>query len=371
MYHGFRASDIHISALTMTGDKTMRRLFSLKPLAIAFSFFCVAISSIRIANAEPAAPTTVGSIERLDPALDILVPGDAKMEVIGDGFAWCEGPVWVRDGGFLLFSDIPNNSIMRWDAKSGCKLFLKPAGYTAKDARGGESGSNGLTLDRQGRLVLCQHGDRRVARLDSSWNDPKPNYVTLADRFEGKRLNSPNDAVVDSHGSIYFTDPPYGLEKGMDDPKKELSFQGVYRIAPDGKLTLLTKELERPNGISLSPDEKTLYVANSHDERPIIMAFPIKADGSLGKGREFYNAKTQAASGPGACDGLTIDKHGNLFATIPGGVAIFTPDGKQLGLLNTGDRTANCEFGEDGSTLFINANHNLLRIRTATKGIGF
>jgi gluconolactonase len=349
----------------------MRRRLSFGHFVFATTFFCVTMELGGIAEAESPAPRTVGKIERFDPALDKLVSPDAKMEVIGEGYAWCEGPVWIRDGGFLLFSDIPNNAIIRWDAKSGSQHYLKPAGYTAKPGRGGESGSNGLTLDRQGRLVLCQHGDRRVARLDSSWDMPKPNYVTLADRYEGKRLNSPNDAVVDSHGATYFTDPPYGLEKGMEDPKKELDFQGVYRIAPEGKLTLVTKEMERPNGIALSPDEKTLYVANSHDVRPIIMAFPVNADGTLGKGREFYNAKTHGASGPGACDGLTSDKAGNVFATVPGGVAIFTPAGKQLGLLNTGDRTANCEFGEDGSTLFITANHNLLRVRTNTKGIGF
>jgi gluconolactonase len=324
-----------------------------------------------LAYAETGAPRTVGKIERLDPALDKLIPADAKLEVIGEGYAWCEGPVWVRDGGFLLFSDIPNNAIMRWDSKSGSKLYLKPAGYTANDSRGGESGSNGLTLDRKGRLILCQHGDRRVARLDSSWDKPEAKYVTLADKYEGKRLNSPNDAIVDSHGAILFTDPPYGLEKGMEDPKKELDFQGVYRIAPDGKLTLLTKEMERPNGIALSPDGKTLYLANSHDARPVIMAYSVNADGTFGTGREFYNSKKQRAAGPGACDGLTVDKRGNLFATVPGGVAVFSPDGKQLGLLNTGDRTSNCEFGEDGSTLFITANHNLLRIKTNTKGANF
>jgi len=324
----------------------------------------------RSAAAEPA-PRTVGSVDRLDPALDQLVPPDAKMEVIGEGYEWCEGPVWVRDGKFLLFSDIPNNAIMRWDAKSGSKLYLKPAGYTGDNPRGGESGSNGLTLDRQGRLILCQHGDRRVARLDSSWDKPQAKYVTLADRFDGKRLNSPNDAVVDSHGAIYFTDPPYGLEKNMDDPKKELSFQGIYRIAPDGKLSLLTKEMERPNGIGLSPDEKTLYVANSHDTRNVVMAFPVNADGTLGKGREIFSAREIIGKRPGSCDGLVVDEHGNVFATVPGGVAVLSPAGKHLGTLMTNDRTANVEFGEDGSTLFICANHNLLRIRTLTKGLGY
>jgi gluconolactonase len=335
-----------------------------------FVLFLVAIAD-RGQSAEPAQPRTIGRIERLDPALDKLIPRDAKIEVIGSGLAWCEGPAWIRDGQFLLFSDIPNNALMRWDAKSGMTLYLKPAGYTGDNPRGGESGSNGLTLDRKGRLILCQHGDRRVARLESNWDKPQAKYATIADRFEGKRFNSPNDTVVDSHGAVYFTDPPYGLEKGMDDPKKELSFQGVYRVSPDGELTLLTKDMERPNGIALSPDEKTLYVANSHDARPVIMAFPVKQDGSIGKGREFFNATKQNASGPGACDGLTVDKKGNLFATIPGGVAIFTPEGKQLGLIATDDRTANCEFGEDGSSLFICGNHNLLRVKTATKGIGY
>jgi gluconolactonase len=330
----------------------------------------VADPGSRSAAAQPAL-RTVGSVERLDPAFDQLVPTDATMEVIGEGYEWCEGPVWVHDGEFLLFSDIPNNAIMRWDAKNGSTLYLKPAGYTGDNPRGGESGSNGLTLDRKGRLILCQHGDRRVARLDSSWDKPQAKYVTLADRFDGKRLNSPNDAVVDSHGAIYFTDPPYGLEKNMDDPKKELTFQGVYRITPDGKLSLLTKEMERPNGIGLSPDEKTIYIANSHGPRLVIMAFPLNANGTLGKGRVFYNAGDTADKLPGSCDGLVVDKRGNVFATVPSGVAVFSPAGKQLGLLNTNDRTANVEFGEDGSTLFICANHNLLRIRTLTKGLGY
>ena len=324
-----------------------------------------------LALAQDKPPQTVGHIERLDPALDELVSPDAKMEVIGEGYAWCEGPAWVRDGNFLVFSDIPHNAIMRWDAKSGAKLYLKPAGYTGDDPRGGESGSNGLTTDRKGRLLLCQHGDRRIARLDSPLDNPQPKFVTLADRYEGKRLNSPNDAVVDSHGGIYFTDPPYGLVEGMKDSKKELPFQGIYRISPEGKLQLLTSDLERPNGIALSPDEKTLYVANSHDKRPVIMAYKVKKNMTLGKGRVFYDA-SKAKAREGACDGLTVDAKGNVFATIPGGVGIFTPEGKQLGLLDAGDRTANCEFGgEDGSTLFICNNHRVLKVKTNTKGLGF
>lgn len=346
-------------------------LKSLRNLAPLICATCCVFAARGAAFAEDKRPQTVGGVERLDPALDALVPPDAKMEVIGEGFAWCEGPVWVPAGQFLLFSDIPHNAIVRWDAKSGCKPYLKPSGYTGKDARGGESGSNGLVLDRKGRLILCQHGDRRVARLESPWDSPEPpKYVTLADRYEGKRLNSPNDAVADLRGNIYFTDPPYGLEKGMDDPKKELPFQGVYRIGPEGKLTLLVTEMERPNGIALSPDEKFLYVANSYEKRPVIMMYQLRDMGNIGKSRVFYNARDLAGK-PGACDGMTVDAQGNVFATIPGGVGIFTPNGKQLGLLATGDRTANCEFGgDDGSTLFIAANHRVLRIKTSTKGIG-
>jgi gluconolactonase len=318
-------------------------------------------------------PRTVGSIDRLDPALDALVPADAKMEIVIDGLTWCEGPLWVpADGGFVICSDIPPNTIHRWDARSGAAVYLTPSGYTGSTPRGGESGSNALALDRQGRLLLCQHGDRRIARMDAPLTAPEPKFVTLADRYDGKRLNSPNDLAVHSSGAIYFTDPPYGLEKNMDDPAKELDFQGVYRISPDGQLTLLTKELERPNGIALSPDEKTLYVANSHPPRPIWMAYPVHEDGSLGEGRVFFDATKRVAAGlKGMPDGMKIDQHGNIFAGGPGGILVFSPDGKHLGTFATDEPTANCAFGEDGSTLFIAANHNLLRIRLATKGNGF
>jgi gluconolactonase len=323
------------------------------------------------ANAADNAPRTIGGIERFDSALDKLVPGDAQMEVIGEGFAWCEGPVWVPELNCLLFSDIPNNAVMRWDEKSGVTVYLKPAGYTGDPRRGGESGSNGLALDRKGSLVLCQHGDRRVALLELTAEKQKPNFVTLADRYNGKRFNSPNDAAIHSSGAIYFTDPPYGLEKNMDDPAKELNFQGVYRVTPDGEVTLLTKELERPNGIAFSPDEKTLYVANSHGPRLIIMAFPVKADGTLGDGREFFNAADLGKKHEGSCDGMSVDEHGNIFATTPGGVTILAPGGKPLGMLVTGKRTSNCDFGEDGSTLFITADDLLVRVPLSTKGAGY
>src|SRR2546427_2662397 len=217
-------------------------------------------------------PATSPRIERLDPALDRLIASDAKIETLADGYAWVEGPVWVKDGGFLLFSEVNRNTVHRWKAGEGAKPYLKPSGYTGTPPRGGEMGSNGLTLDSSGRLVLCQHGDRRVARMDAPLTDPKPAITTLADRYEGKRFNSPNDLVYHSNGDLYFTDPPYGLEGKNEDPKKELPFNGVYRFKPNGDLTLLTDKLTFPNGIAFSPDEKTLYVAVSDPARAIWMA---------------------------------------------------------------------------------------------------
>ena len=314
----------------------------------------------------------MGIVERVDPAFDALVPQDAQMEIIGEGFQWAEGPVWVRDGGYLLFSDVLTNTIHRWDSESGCRPFLIPSGYTGSAPRGAEMGSNGLHLDHRGRLLLCQHGDRRVARLDPPFESPPGEYVTVADRYDGKRFNSPNDLVVHSSGAIYFTDPPYGLEHQMDDPAKEIPFQGIYRIASDGEVTLLTKEMERPNGLGFSPDEKTLYVANSHGPRMVWMAFPVKDDGTLGPGRVFFDGRPLAGKwNRGSADGLAVDQHGNVWATAPGGVAVISPGGKHLGSLITTQRTANCKFGEDGSTLFIAADDYFLKIRLTTKGVGF
>ena len=310
---------------------------------------------------------TVGKITRLDPRLDKLVPPSASIELLAGGFLWSEGPIWIADGGYLLFSDIPRNSIMKWREGDGVSLFMKPSGYTGVVDYGAEPGSNGLTLDRQGRLIACEHGDRRVSRLEKNGGKR-----TLADSYKGKRLNSPNDAVVKSNGDIYFTDPPYGLPERTKDPRRELDFCGVYRLSTDGHLTLLTREMTFPNGLAFSPDEKTLYVAQSDPDQPIWMAFDVESDGTLGKGREFFDSKALAKAGKmGLPDGMKVDQQGNLFATGPGGVLVFAADGTHLGTIETGQKTANCNWGGDGSVLYMTADDFLMRIQTGTKGNGF
>jgi gluconolactonase len=307
------------------------------------------------------AQETLGEIERLDPAFDRLLPPDARIEVLAAGFTWSEGPVWVPEGegGYLLFSDIPRNTVFKWKQGEGISVFLRPSGYTGNSFYGLEPGSNGLVLDLQGRLVSCEHGDRRVSVLTKDGGKR-----TLVDNYRGKRLNSPNDAVYKSNGDLYFTDPPYGLPARYDDPRRELDFCGVYRLSQDGTMTLLTTELARPNGIGFSPDEKTLYVAQSDPKAAIWKAFVVKDDGTLGPSRLLYDATEWVGARPGLPDGMAVDTQGHIWATGPGGVLVFTPQGKLLGRLNTGQRTANCTFGEDGRTLFITADAYLCRVRT-------
>jgi gluconolactonase len=310
-------------------------------------------------------------IERLDPALDRLIDANAKIETIADGYDWSEGPVWVKDGGFLLFSDVPQNVVHRWKEGERAAPYLTPSGYTGSEPRGGETGSNGLTLDREGRLVLCQHGDRRVARMDAPLSAPKPAFTTLADRYEGARFNSPNDLVYDSSGNLYFTDPAYGMEKQWDDPRREIPFAGVYRRSAAGALALLTREMTRPNGLAFSPDEKRLYVAQSDDQAPIWRVFDVNADGSIGNSRILFDASALARSRRGLPDGLKVDVQGNLWATGPGGVLVISPEGRHLGTVMTGQATANVAFGDDGQTLYITADMYLMRVRVKTKGAGF
>jgi gluconolactonase len=316
---------------------------------------------------EPGAdrPTqrTLGSVERLDAGLDSLVPADAVIEVLAEGFDWSEGPLWLAEQGVLVFSDVPTNRVYSWSEEHGYRVWLEPFGYTGETPRGGEPGSNGLLLDSDGRLVLCQHGDRRIARMEAPLDAPEPVFSTLADGYDGRRFNSPNDAVFHTSGALFVTDPPYGLEAGPDDPQRELPSNGVYRVDPDGSVALLTDELSRPNGIALSPDERTLYVANSDPDRALWMAYEVLGDGALGERRVFFDATEWVGDRPGLPDGLKVDPEGNLFATGPGGVLVFSPDGRHLGTINTTQPTANCAFGEDGRWLYMTADSYLLRIR--------
>lgn len=308
-----------------------------------------------------------GSIERLDPALDALLAPGAKMERLAGKFDWSEGPTWLKNEKMVVFSDVPMNQVYGWSEREGLSVYLYPSGYTGSAARGGEPGSNGLTTDAQGRLVLAEHGDRRIARLEA---DGKK--TTLADNYEGKKFNSPNDLVYDSKGNLFFTDPPYGLERRLEDPKKEIPFQGVYRLSADGKLTVLVQDLKFPNGIALSPDEKTLYVAQSDPQRAVYMAYDLKEDGTVANARVLFDATSKVGSAnPGLPDGMKIDQQGNLWATGPGGVLIITPQGKHLGTIRTGVPTGNCAWGDDGSTLYITADMYLCRIRTKVKGAGW
>lgn len=307
-------------------------------------------------------------VERLDPALDALIPADARLERLAGGFEWTEGPAWRRSEGYLVFSDIPKNTVYRWQEGEGLSVFLRPAGYNGHDPAGFELGTNGLVFDRQDRLVMADHGNRQIARLDES----DYTRTTLAGRFEGKRLNSPNDLVIHSNGDIYFTDPPYGLEDLNESPVKELDFNGVYRLSAAGDLTVVTRELSFPNGIALSPDERTLYVAVSDPDNPVWMAFDVASNGEVSGGRVLFDASALVREGRvGVPDGMTVDREGNLFATGPGGVLVITPEGRHLGTIMTGQATANATFGDDGSSLYITADMDLLRIRLTTTGLGF
>jgi len=298
-----------------------------------------------------------GAIARLDPALDALVDPNARVEKLAGGLGFLEGPLWMP-GGYLLFSDLVSNTVMKYTPGGKVEPFLPKAGYNPDEPTGGRHvGPNGLVLDRQGRLVICQQGNRHVIRIEKDGS-----RTLLAERFEGKHLNSPNDIVRARDGSLYFTDPPYGLPKQDKDPQAELAFSGVYRIR-DGKLELVTKDLARPNGLAFSPDEKYLYITDGR----LIKRFDVQKDGSITNGAEFFDmAKVNPRGGP---DGFKVDRRGNLFSSGPGGIIVISPEGKHLGTISVPENPANCAFGgKDGRTLFITARTGLYSVRLKTSG---
>lgn len=297
-------------------------------------------------------------IERLDAKMDSFVDVQTQVEVLAQGFKWSEGPLWVEELDALLFSDVPNNTVYSWSEKNGLQVFLSPSGYTGITPSTKKSGSNGLTLDPSGKLVLCMQGDRRIAKLDN-WNNT--HVSTVVTRFDGKLLNSPNDLVYAQNGDLYFTDPPYGL-KGSDDPLRELAVNGVYKYSSAGKLTLIIDDLTAPNGIAISNNQKTLYVTISDRSYPRIMAYDITPTGVINP-RVFFDGTALMSKGKGNFDGLKIHPTGVIFSTGPGGVLVFTPEGKHLGTIHTGQRTANCAFDSEYKYLYMTTHKTLTRVK--------
>jgi gluconolactonase len=326
------------------------------------SALCGCATSDRPATGFPA----IGRTTVFDPAFHKIVDANAPIEKIADGFTWAEGPAWVGEGKYLLFTDVPQNTLYRWTEADGLSVFLKPSGLVGpvpETLR--EAGANGLFAESTGTVLLADSGTRVVSRLD-----PKTKTKTvLAATYNGKKFNSPNDVVRNDAGVVFFTDPPYGL-KGLDDsPVKELAFNGVYRLDRDGSVHLLDDSLGFPNGIALSPDERTLYVSNSDPKRPVWMAYSLDAQGGVAGRRVFADATDLLGEGvPGLPDGMAVAADGRLFATGPGGVLVFDADGKRLGRIETGDAVANCAFGDDGRTLYMTSHKRVARVRLKIAG---
>ena len=332
----------------------------------ALVILALATSALAI-SPMPAQSADEPSIRRVDPALDKILPPGAKVEKVAGGFRFVEGPVWNRKGGYLVFSDIPGNAIMTWSPSGGASVFRAKI-FEGEYPDGMQVGTNGLTLDKEGRIVAAEHGNRQVSRIERDGA-----LTVLAGRYQGKRLNSPNDLVIKKNGDIYFTDPPFGLLRpgqGLADaarsPLRELDFSGVFRITLAGKIELMTKDIALPNGLAFSPNERELYVANSAGKTWSV--FDVKKDGTLENGRIFYDADKE--TGPGVPDGMKVDTAGNVWATGPGGILVISAQGKLLGVIGFPEVPANCAWGDaDGKTLYVTARTGLYRIRTNATGI--
>ena len=302
-------------------------------------------------------------IERTDPELNTILSDSVNIEIIAEGFDWSEGPYGSGRNKYYYFQIyqriVFTNGVK---PKESNYIFNLPAIQVLAPG-GGEMGSNALLLNNKGQLVLCQHGDRRIALMETSLNDPQPRFKSLATNYQGKRFNSPNDAVFRSNGDLFFTDPPYGLEGRMNDPQKEIPFQGVYRLDTMGQVHLLVDSISRPNGIAFLPGEKTLLVANSDSSRPVWYAFDINSHDSLVNGRIFYDASSAISTGTGLPDGMKVDHQGHIFASGPGGVFIFNSSGKLLGKIRTKTPSANCALAEEDKTLYITSKNYVLKVR--------
>ena len=301
----------------------------------------------------------IGSVERLSPEIDNLIEKSAKIEILADGFEWSEGPVWSSQLNSVLFSDVPENVIYSWNEDKGLGTFTRPIGYSGKVPNLKKAGTNGLTIDADGNLIICMHGDRKITRLEKLNINRK---VTLVNSFDGNLLNSPNDLVYDSKGNLYFTDPPYGLLEGDNDKLKEIEFNGVYKVSPNGDIEVLVKNLTRPNGISISNDEKILYVANSDKNNPVIMQYDLSEEGAKNPSI-FFDGRELTKKDIGLFDGLKVHPTGNVFATGPGGVLVIKENGEHIGTIRTEVRTANCAFDENFQYLYMTSDMFLTRIK--------
>jgi len=324
--------------------------------------FCF-VALVAITSCKSNEEKSIGTFDRIDPEFNSLVSENAKVEIIAEGFKWSEGPVWVDQYNMLLFSDVPNNIIHKWTEEKGLETYLTPSGFSGTKSLSKEPGSNGLTLSKDGKLTLCQHGDRRVALMNAPLDAPTPNFISIAANYNGKKFNSPNDAAYRSNGDIFITDPPYGLPNQENDSTKETPYQGVYKASTDGKVTLLVDSLTRPNGIAFLPGEKTFIVANSDPAKAIWYAFDLAENDSVMNPRIFYNATSFTKEEKGLPDGFKVDKQGNIFATGPGGIWVFNKEGKVLGKIKITEPTSNCALANDDKTLFVTANMYVLRIK--------
>jgi gluconolactonase len=342
----------------------------MKKFSTTLSALLLALGTAACAATLPA-PVKIeeAKIDRWDPAMDAIVPQDWKIEKLAEGFGWAEGPIWVKNGGYLLFTDVPGNKMWKWSEKGGLEKFLDPSGAANPDPLiWREAGANGLTLDGKGDVLLADTGNRGIQRLNLETKQKSP--VAMA--FEGKKFASPNDVTRMSNGVLFFTDPPYGYKKFDEAEQIEIKFNGVYRRGTNGKVTAIERELYRPNGVALSPDEKTLYVTQSEPTKAIINAYTLDKDGNV-TGKKLFADLTDLVSdaAPGLPDGLTVAADGTVFTSGPGGILVISKEGKRLGRISDGRPTANCKFGGDGKTLYLTSKDMIARIRLNVSGIGF